>query len=736
MSKYVHKIILFNKGSVLLHFFVDLFDSLKIIMIPRETLLNKSTLDILIPNGKLDYTEDDVKMLFTSKARTLAFYDEILHFYLVLNLPYGSSNFDESVAKAFFQQLDVNIEVSLIESAHFSVPSQPPHPACRFPMTRSDSSSTDASPSTPGSPLFPSVIEKRSSKMPEEMIMHSLQFNTNQKDRNVMVVEYNNCWTGVVSLSLPIAFLKSHFACPMLSFNATVALQSLEIAKQSKKATDTDLYSMHHFGGNLLAGLIGDPSFGSENTIFCAPLADVNFEPRRPVVNLTTSPVKRTCSKVLPVKTALNVRMRTTNVSPLENSMMISISVENNNIESISSFMIESIKVHVSHGFVARYECVHDDATGRFPLTLNSIDQATFLYNVTILEKPALPKPSPPQHCPTPLPNSSTRSHRDSVASVFSNTSFTPQNDNQRRPLTITIKGTPILVGEKTGNIESKWNCILDLTSLFKRDDSAVPNRLSISGTVSQRASLNSRYGLSEVSSSGSSVFLSTGITTPSVTKSIYSAILSGYMKKPAVGSTMSDNAPMCGEIANNTNGILSGGRTPLTNRPTEVNVGDDIMLSLSVGSKVMVGKVFSVRVFIVNKSKISRKFAIIVHNKKRRSDATIIHGNTIHPIEPFMSETEFLGRHLESETPEAGIFCLNNNVQIGPILPSTCESVTLHFIAMKESLHPIELMQLVDTETGQMTNLRNVLEILVPRTSTKREFEGVEAIVKRHAIV
>ena len=31
------------------------------------------------------------------------------------------------------------------------------------------------------------------------------------------------------------------------------------------------------------------------------------------------------------------------------------------------------------------------------------------------------------------------------------------------------------------------------------------------------------------------------------------------------------------------------------------------------------------------------------------------------------------------------------------PLHPSTCESVALHFIAIKESLHMIELVQLVD---------------------------------------
>lgn len=37
-----------------------------------------------------------------------------------------------------------------------------------------------------------------------------------------------------------------------------------------------------------------------------------------------------------------------------------------------------------------------------------------------------------------------------------------------------------------------------------------------------------------------------------------------------------------------------------------------------------------------------------------------------------------------------------------------------IRFIAVKEKLHTIDLIQLVDLDTGFVTNLRNVLEIFV----------------------
>jgi DNA-binding PucR family transcriptional regulator len=74
----------------------------------------------------------------------------------------------------------------------------------------------------------------------------------------------------------------------------------------------------------------------------------------------------------------------------------------------------------------------------------------------------------------------------------------------------------------------------------------------------------------------------------------------------------------------------------------------------------------------------------------------------------------EFLRQYFENETHEADIICLENNVRLSPLGPSTSQSVDIQFIAVKEKLHTIDLVQLVDQDTGFVTNLRHVLEVYV----------------------
>lgn len=74
----------------------------------------------------------------------------------------------------------------------------------------------------------------------------------------------------------------------------------------------------------------------------------------------SNQPAKRSIHKILSVKAALNVKMRTTSISPLDNMLMMSVELENNS-ETKNSFSIESINVHIVNGFIRRYEWNLDD---------------------------------------------------------------------------------------------------------------------------------------------------------------------------------------------------------------------------------------------------------------------------------------------------------------------------------------------------------------------------------------
>ena len=56
------------------------------------------------------------------------------------------------------------------------------------------------------------------------------------------------------------------------------------------------------------------------------------------------------------------------------------------------------------------------------------------------------------------------------------------------------------------------------------------------------------------------------------------------------------------------------------------------------------------------------------------------------------------------------------------PINPYKSESATLHFISIKEALQVVDLVQLVDDDTGFITNLRNVVQVYVESCGARNE--------------
>ncbi|KAF9984164.1 hypothetical protein BGZ65_000876 [Modicella reniformis] len=163
-------------------------------------------------------------------------------------------------------------------------------------------------------------------------------------------------------------------------------------------------------------------------------------------------------------------------------------------------------------------------------------------------------------------------------------------------------------------------------------------------------------------------------------------------------------------------NGVMHG-------RP-EHDTGDGIVVSFAVTDRVVVGKIFNLEIFIVNRSHHVRRYTLVVPNRKRTKGSDPSQGSKVLPplpsgeralvqsipIDPYMEETELLRRHVDNETTEADIICLENNVRLSPLYPLTCQNLNLRFIAIKEQLHTIDLVQLVDNDTGFITNLRNCL--------------------------
>lgn len=66
----------------------------------------------------------------------------------------------------------------------------------------------------------------------------------------------------------------------------------------------------------------------------------------------------------------------------------------------------------------------------------------------------------------------------------------------------------------------------------------------------------------------------------------------------------------------------------------------------------------------------------------------------------------------------EFGVMPLENRIRVGPLRPSTCQSVRMNFLALTPGVHTIDTLTLTDTETGYAVNLRSVMDIVVHETS------------------
>ncbi|CAH1765076.1 7283_t:CDS:10 [Entrophospora sp. SA101] len=584
---------------------------------------NELNLDILVPNGVFQCKEDEIDKLFNAEQRTQAYYDEFLHLYLLLTLPPNSNVNSKSSALELFQQFDISVEASIVDESLMVMPKNT-LPPVYLPT--------------------PPLMDTKTIKAPEGTLIFYYNYNPKNKDKQMVVVQRNECWSCVVPLSVPVVYVKTHVQSPALSLGVFVRQKPKPVDSLNNKS-DSDYYiSSENYGlMNLLGGLKDDPTFESPS---------FNVSPKNLILNhndikrsssssstFSNQSTKRSVRKILSVKAALNVKMRTTSISPLDNMLMMSVELENNS-ETKNSFSIESINVHIVNGFIKRYEWnPDDDSKENFPLTLQPVDQTTFLYSITILENPIFPKFNP-QYFPSPQPNSNNQLVRKFSITPPTNpylnnnpNSSYPVTEEKQRHLSITVKGCPIIDGKK--------------------------NRSSRSNTI----------------------FLPTGVSTPTASKSSYNITNN---KKNGIISKLKNIPENPGIRHNNHNNIDSRSINNNSHNNNHKEANDAIQN--------------------LTNSALNSKISSLPLNNTNVNDI-----QSTNPIEPYMDETEH-------ETSDADVICLENNVRIGPLNPSTCESVTLHFIAVKESLHSIELIQLVDDDTGFITNLRNVLDVYVSR--------------------
>ncbi|TCD67303.1 hypothetical protein EIP91_000273 [Steccherinum ochraceum] len=110
----------------------------------------------------------------------------------------------------------------------------------------------------------------------------------------------------------------------------------------------------------------------------------------------------------------------------------------------------------------------------------------------------------------------------------------------------------------------------------------------------------------------------------------------------------------------------------------------------------------FTLDIFVFNQSSWTRRFEVSHpdRRRKRREQANLNFALGI-PGEG-------------GEDESVGVVPLENRVRIGPLLPSTCQSVRMDFLALSPGVHAIDTLTLTDIQSGYTMDLRSVIDIVV----------------------
>ncbi|OCH88177.1 hypothetical protein OBBRIDRAFT_108754 [Obba rivulosa] len=96
----------------------------------------------------------------------------------------------------------------------------------------------------------------------------------------------------------------------------------------------------------------------------------------------------------------------------------------------------------------------------------------------------------------------------------------------------------------------------------------------------------------------------------------------------------------------------------------------------------------FTLDIFVFNRSSWTRRFEVSYPDERERRKSRPAKGSNV-------------------RTP--GIVPLENRVRIGPLLPATCQSVRMDFLALSPGVHSLDTLVLRDVHTGYSMNLRCV---------------------------
>ncbi|CAL5871071.1 uncharacterized protein PFLUO_LOCUS5317 [Penicillium psychrofluorescens] len=147
------------------------------------------------------------------------------------------------------------------------------------------------------------------------------------------------------------------------------------------------------------------------------------------------------------------------------------------------------------------------------------------------------------------------------------------------------------------------------------------------------------------------------------------------------------------------------------------------VTISFSGPSRVQVGSPFSWDVFVVNRSSVPRKFALIAIPRRKRVDPR---GHVARPSSSSLSnrKEDQVAEAVTDENivhamqknvagQEVELISLSTDIRIGPLLPGTCHSTELTLFPLAMGTLQLEAVRLIDVNTNETTDIRDLPDIV-----------------------
>ncbi|KAI1180665.1 TRAPP trafficking subunit Trs65-domain-containing protein [Nemania sp. FL0916] len=150
---------------------------------------------------------------------------------------------------------------------------------------------------------------------------------------------------------------------------------------------------------------------------------------------------------------------------------------------------------------------------------------------------------------------------------------------------------------------------------------------------------------------------------------------------------------------------------------------------------KIFVGDEFCWNVLVVNQSlnqtTAARKLAMVVVPRRRRNESRVTRppslsrapdGTPAHSklhrvgdvAEATLDDTTIHAMQSSSVVDITELICLNSDIRVGPLTPSTCHAAELRFLALKEGLVGIDALRVIDLGSNEHVDIRQLPTVIV----------------------